>query len=216
MYHSAGGKPQYPMSRRSFSFKDRHLLLIILVVFAIICLGSLYYAPEVMEQVSFDVTYRKFIGWQDENNNVLLENADNAAVDDQVAPSKSPVDQDRDVEIVENQEEIIDNHEEVKVEEERRDVGQEEQYKVDENVEEVQQPQTGGDDGRLDNVDPGNSDDVTTKRREKVKEVQSMLCQCVCTHMHIYTCTTRVDSIYRSYEKCHSRRNLSFYCTYSS
>ena len=192
MYHSAGGKPQYPMSRRSFSFKDRHLLLIILVVFAIICLGSLYYAPEVMEQVSFDVTYRKFIGWQDENNNVLLENADNAAVDDQVAPSKSPVDQDHDVGIIENQEEItdnqeiIDNQEDVKVEEERRDVGQEEeQHKVDEDVDEVQQPQTGGDDGRLDNVDPGNSDDVTTERREKVKEVQNM-CVCVSVHTCIY------------------------------
>jgi len=190
LYHSAGGKPQYPTSRRSFSFKDRHLLLIILVVFAIICLGSLYYAPEVMEQVSFDVTYRKFIGWQDENNNVLLENGDNAAVDDQVAPSKIPVDQDRDIGVIDNQddnqEELVNDQEAVKVEDERRDVVQDvEEHKVDETLEEAQQPQTGGDDGRLDNVDPGNSDDVTTQRREKVKEVQS-LCASVCVYMHIY------------------------------
>ena len=172
LYHSAGGKPQYSMSRRSFSFKDRHLLLIILVVFAIICLGSLYYAPEVMEQVSFDVTYRKFIGWEDENNNVLLENADNAAVDDQVAPSKTPVDQvDQDPGVG-----VIDNQEEMKVEDEqRRDVGQEEvvvEHKVEENVEDVQKPQAGEDDDKLEHVDPGNSDDITTQRREKVKEVQ--------------------------------------------
>ena len=186
LYHSAGGKPQYPMSRRSFSFKDRHLLLIILVVFAIICLGSLYYAPEVMEQVSFDVTYRKFIGWEDENNNVLLENADNAAVDDQVAPSKTPVeqvDQDPGVGVIGNQEEIEDG----KVEE-RREVEQKEvvvEHEVEENVEDVQKPQAGKDNDKVEHVDPGNSDDVTTQRREKVKEVHV---QCVSVFVCVCAC----------------------------
>ena len=176
LYHSAGGKLQYPMSRRSFNFRDRHLLLIILAVFAIICLGSLYYAPEVMEQVSFDVTYRKFIGWQDENNNVLLENMENV-VDDQVAPSlPEQNDQVSDIEVIKDQEE----NEEVETEDKHRYAELEgvEEHQVAEKVENVQEPQNDG--GKLENVHPGNSDSVVTERREKVKEVDCVRACSVC------------------------------------
>lgn len=170
-------------SRRSFSFRDRHLLLIILAVFAIICLGSLYYAPEVMEQVSFDTTYRKFIGLQGEANVIV---SDDFVMDDQVSPSKTPSDNeivdvvqndpDEPLQVVDDREEAEDTQNNVEV---RRD------------VEEQRDPEDGGDanEGIVEqdveqaaeqpdnknniNVENENPDPVAEQRREKVKEVHT-------------------------------------------
>ena len=189
--YSSGGKLQYG-GRRSFSFRDRHLLLIILAVFAIICLGSLYYAPEVIEQVSFDVTYRKFIGLQDEANVVV---SDNAVMDDQVAPSKIPsANQQKMADETHNDPDethgnpdetvkVIDDHadtggvqEDVDVrrnveEEKKQDVPARSEHQKEESVE---QP---ADNKHFVNIENRNTDPVVTQRREKVKEV----CRtCVC------------------------------------
>ena len=196
--YSSGGKLQYG-GRRSFSFRDRHLLLIILAVFAIICLGSLYYAPEVIEQVSFDVTYRKFIGLQDEANVVV---SDNAVMDDQVAPSKVPsANQQKMADETHNDPDethgnpdetvkVIDDHdhadtggvqEDVDVrrnveEEKKQDVPARSEHQKEESVE---QP---ADNEHFVNIENRNTDPVVTQRREKVKEV----CRtCVCMHVQL-------------------------------
>ena len=181
LYHSTSGKLQYGGNRRSFSFRDRHLLLIILAVFAIICLGSLYYAPEVMEQVSFDTTYRKFIGLQDEANVIV---SDNAVMDDQVAPSKIPsVNQQKiAADVVHNDPDetlkVVNDHHHQDTGDLQKDVDvrrnveeQKEQsepihneHKKEEIVEHV-------DNKDYVNTENKNSDPVITQRREKVKEV---------------------------------------------
>ena len=180
LYHSTSGKLQYGGNRRSFSFRDRHLLLIILAVFAIICLGSLYYAPEVMEQVSFDTTYRKFIGLQDETNVIV---SDNAVMDDQVAPSKIPsVNQQKiAADVVHNDPDetlkvVNDHHQDTgdlqkdvdvrrNVEEQKE---QSEPVHSEHNKEEIVEHVDNKD---YVNTENRNSDPVVTQRREKVKEV---------------------------------------------
>ena len=193
--YSSGGKLQYGGSRRSFSFRDRHLLLIILAVFAIICLGSLYYAPEVIEQVSFDVTYRKFIGLQDEANIIV---SDTAVMDDQVVPSKIPSaiqqkvadethndpdeihnDPDETVKVVDNHRDTGGVQEDVDV---RRNVEEEKERNeparsVHHKEESVEQPADSKD---YVNIENRNSDPVVTQRREKVKEVcRAYTCVCI-------------------------------------
>lgn len=187
LYHSTSGKLQYGANRKSFSFRDKHLLLIILAVFAIICLGSLYYAPEVMEQVSFDTTYRRFIGLQDETNVIV---PDDAVMDDQVSPSKIPlndknignvvarnepddgVPQDAVADSLQN--EVVDQN----PDEHQEHKEQSETVNIEHNNEEnAAQP----DNKDYVNIENRNSDPVVTQRREKVKEV------CTCdVYMHIY------------------------------
>ena len=186
LYHSASGKPQYTGSRKGFSFRDRHLLLVILAVFAIICLGSLYYAPEVMEQVSFDMTYRKFIGLQDENN-LILDN-DNAVMDDQVSPSKMPPDDEKTVDLVQKDaNEILETiggkpDEEFgqhNLEDVHQDAGQKEEQEELTKRQEILEH----DDKDYVNVDNKDTDPVVTQRRNKVKEV------CMCTQLYVCTQT---------------------------
>ena len=188
LYHSTGGKLQYGSSRRGFSFRDRHLLLIILVVFAIICLGSLYYAPEVMEQVSFDATYRKFIGLQDETSIIV---ADDVVMDDQVSPSKIPsiiqkavdvvkndpdggidvADVDQDARDLQNEEEVRRNVEEQK---EQNEPVQYEHHKEETVEQTVNKEETVEllDNKNYADVENSDSDPLVTQRRNKVKEVR--------------------------------------------
>lgn len=200
LYHSTSGKLQYGANRRSFSFRDRHLLLIILVVFAIICLGSLYYAPEVMEQVSFDVTYRKFIGLQDETNVIV---ADDTVMDDQVAPSKLPPNNEKidDVVVHNDPAGAVDVHQDTgdlqqnedvrrNLDEQKEQIEPKEQIESKESKEQSAPVNVEGDDHTkeemvkqpdskdLVNIENRNSDPVVTQRREKVKEV-CMLCKYV-------------------------------------
>jgi len=205
LYHSASGKPQYASSRKGFSFRDRHLLLVILAVFAIICLGSLYYAPEVMEQVSFDMTYRKFIGMQDENN--LFLNADNAVMDDQVSPSKIPPDNEKIIDLVQKDAETIgvqsdvedvhhqqnledvhlqqnlDVHHQQNLEDVHQDAGQEEQHEELINKERIIEIHNSKDYVNVDNKD---SDPIVTQRRNKVKEVYMYVCVLIVHECSIY------------------------------
>ena len=187
LYHSTSGKLQYGANRKSFNFRDKHLLLIILAVFAIICLGSLYYAPEVMEQVSFDTTYRKFIGLQD---TVVV--ADDAVMDDQVSPSKMPSD-DKNIDNIvarnepddgfpqdaanSQQNEVV--HQNLDEEHQNPDEHKEQREPLNiehDNEENVAQP----DNKDYVNIENKNSDPVVTQRREKVKEVHTYaLCVCV-------------------------------------
>ena len=188
LYHSTGGKLQYGSSRRGFSFRDRHLLLIILVVFAIICLGSLYYAPEVMEQVSFDATYRKFIGLQDETSIIV---ADDAVMDDQVSPSKMPSIIQKTVDVVHNDPDDgvnvadvdqaaggLQNEEEVRRNvEEHKEQNEPVQYEhpKEEAVEQTVSkdvPVEVLDNKNYVNVENSNTDPLVTQRRNKVKEVR--------------------------------------------
>ena len=188
LYHSTGGKLQYGSSRRGFSFRDRHLLLIILVVFAIICLGSLYYAPEVMEQVSFDATYRKFIGLQDETSIIV---ADDAVMDDQVSPSKMPSIIQKTVDVVHNDPDDgvnvadvdqaaggLQNEEEVRRNvEEQKEQNEPVQYEhpKEEAVEQTVSkdvPVEVLDNKNYVNVENSNTDPLVTQRRNKVKEVR--------------------------------------------
>ena len=203
LYHSTSSKLQYGGSRRSFSFRDRHLLLIILAVFAIICLGSLYYAPEVIEQVSFDVTYRKFIGLQDEANVIV---SDNAVMDDQVAPSKQPAanqqkvaDETRnDPDETHNDpdETHNDSDETLKVAYDHQDTGDlQKNADVRRNVEEEKEQNEPvhsehkkeemveqHDNKNSVNFENRNSDPVVTQRRDKVKEVcRTYVYLCVCS-----------------------------------
>ena len=193
LYHSTGGKLQYGGSRKSFSFRDRHLLLIILAVFAVICLGSLYYAPEVMEQVSFDTTYRKFIGLQDEANVIV---SDDAVMDDQVSPSKMPSNIEKvDEGVVRNDaDEVVDVQRDVAADSQ---TSEEERHYMDRQKDNVDLPMDQDEPVKLDpeeankeesivqpvskdyvNVENRNSDPVVTQRREKVKEVRLYVLAC--------------------------------------
>ena len=183
LYHSTSGKPQYGISRKSFSFRDKHLLLIILAVFAIICLGSLYYAPEVMEQVSFDTTYRRFIGLQDEANVIV---ADDAVMDDQVSPSKMPSD-DQNIDNVVARNEPGDEVPQDAADSPQNEVvhqNPDEQREQSEpvNIEHDKEENAAQPDNKdYINIENRNPDPVVTQRREKVKEV------CVvCKYIHTY------------------------------
>lgn len=188
LYHSTSGRLQYAAGRKGFSFKDRHLLLIILAVFAIICIGSLYYAPEVMEQVSFDTTYRRFIGLQDEANVIV---SDDAVMDDQVSPSKIPPNKEKtadDDKVVHNDpdDELknVGDKQDTDNVDVRRDSDEQKEQKEqnepeitkheDNNKEEV----VGDMDNNKDNVnvENKNSDPLVAQRRDKVKEVYIHTC----------------------------------------
>ena len=162
MYHSNTS------SIKRSSFKDKHLLLIILAVFATICFGSLYFTPEVIEQVSFDVAYRKFIGLEG-GTNVIVVDPDNAVMDDQVSPSQMVSDNKETVEVV--HQDMEEEKQTVKIE-----------YKDATKDDTIEQH----DDHNYVNVDNKDSDPVIIQSREKVKEVSALFYIHMYVHMCIY------------------------------
>jgi len=151
LYHSTGGKSQFPTStRNSFNWRAK-LLLVILAVFVIVFLGCVYYLPEVMpEQQETDHRVGNLLF------NMPPANSDNSF--DNAIDGKQDVKVEDSVKMGINLDEVQVHQEEV----EGREGGQ---------TEEQQTIVNSPDERNYEPVDPGNSDPTSIKQREKVKEI---------------------------------------------